>query len=66
MTQQLVVGVGGILIPAIELMYVNSAIQNIIKREEIEQLNNVITTSSSEGMVLMSNYLEQLKNKGLI
>ena len=66
LTQQLIRTVNGNVVPAIELMFVNNAIQNLIKRDEIDQINNVISTSSNEGMILMKNYIELLKSKGII
>ncbi|RMD77269.1 PilT/PilU family type 4a pilus ATPase [Candidatus Dojkabacteria bacterium] len=57
---------GNSMIPVIELLYVNHAIQNIIKQELFEQINNVISTSASEGMILFENYYNSLKAKNLI
>lgn len=66
LTQQLIRTINGGVVPAIELMFVNNAIQNLIKKDEIDQINNVITTSVNEGMISMSNYISLLKSKGVI
>lgn len=54
------------VLPALEVLFVNNAVQNLIKEQQIDQINNTIATSSSEGMVLMDSYKKALSSKGLI
>ncbi len=54
------------LAPAFEIMYLNSAIRNLIRENKIHQIDNVISTSSSEGMVSMNNSLLKLYSQGRI
>jgi twitching motility protein PilT len=51
---------------AVETMIVNSAIRNIIREAKVHQINNVIQTSASKGMMLMDDALAELYNKQLI
>ena len=54
----------GTLTPAFEIMYVNSAIKNLIRESKTHQIENVIQTSSAEGMIGMDAYIMTLVKKG--
>ena len=54
----------GALTPAFEIMYVNSAIKNLIRESKTHQIENVIQTSSAEGMIGMDAYIMSLVRKG--
>jgi len=54
----------GSLTPAFEIMYVNSAIKNLIRESKTHQIENVIQTSSAEGMIGMDAYILSLVKKG--
>lgn len=54
------------LVPAYEVLIVNSSISNLIREDKIMQIQNVISTGKSFGMKLMDTSLEELLNKGLI
>ncbi len=58
--QQLVPAVGGGRIAAREIMINNSAISNIIRVGNFEQIDTVLQTSLEEGMVTMDKALEKL------
>lgn len=65
-SQQLVPTIKGGLVPAFEIMFVNSAIRNMIRESKIHQIDNVIFTSASEGMVTMDSSLLKLYREGII
>lgn len=64
--QQLVTGVNGELIPAFEVLKVNSAVSNMIRDDKLPQLNNTMATSQAEGMFTMDSYLADLYKQGKI
>ncbi len=57
---------GSGLVPAYEILMVNSAVANMIRMGKIQQMNNAITTGKSDGMVLFDNSLEILVADGEI
>ncbi len=65
-SQQLLTAKDGRLAPAFEIMYLNSAIRNMIRENKIHQIDNVIATGMSEGMVSMNNSLLRLFQQGRI
>ncbi len=65
-SQQLLTTKDNRLAPAFEIMYLNNAIRNMIRENKIHQIDNVIATSMSEGMVSMNNSLLRLFQQGKI
>jgi twitching motility protein PilT len=65
-SQRLVPRVSGGLIPACELLINNKAVSNLIREKRTHELNTVIETSSSEGMIDMNRSLAELVNRGEI
>ena len=65
-SQQLVPTTDNRLTPAFELMMVNKAIRNLIRESKIHQIDNVISTGVSSGMVSMDNSLLKLFRDGII
>ena len=59
-SQQLVPGKHGGMVPAFEIMNMNSAIRNMIRDSKNYQIDNVIQTSASEGMLSMDQSLINL------
>lgn len=51
---------------AVEVLFTNNAIRNLIRDEKTHQLYNVIQTSAREGMVTMETSVKYLLNRGLI
>lgn len=51
---------------ACEIMVANSAVRNTIREGKTHQLNNIIQTSASEGMIAMDKVLAELVSKGEI
>jgi len=63
-TQRLLQNVNGGSIPAFEIMRVNNAISNIIREGKTHQIDGVIQTSASEGMIGMDAYILKLLKNG--
>ncbi len=51
---------------AVEIMFANSAIRNLIREGKIFQIYNIIQTNYNEGMTTMNNSLFKLIKKGAI
>lgn len=65
-SQQLLARVGGGRVAAREIMFVNSAISNLIRDGKTHQIYSVIQTSTQFGMKTMEQALKELYEKGLI
>jgi twitching motility protein PilT len=65
-SQRLLPQVEGGRIPAVELMIKNHAVENLIRENKSYQLDNVIETSSDQGMVTLDRSLAELVKKGKI
>ena len=65
-SQQLLPTTDGKVVPAFEIMMVNSAIRNLIRESKIHQIDNVITSSSANGSITMDTSLVNLYEKGQI
>ena len=65
-SQQLLPRVDGGLVAAREILINNTAIANLIKSGQVEQINTVIQTNQKEGMVTMNKSIDQLNCAGLI
>ncbi|MDP3954085.1 MAG: PilT/PilU family type 4a pilus ATPase [bacterium] len=63
-SQRLVPGIKGGLIPAVEVLIANPAVRTLIRERKFQQLNLVIDTSFEAGMISLNRYLANLvKNK---
>lgn len=65
-SQRLVQKVDGGRIPAIEVMIKNHAIENLIRENKSFQIDNVIETSSDQGMITIDKSLVELVRKGIV
>ena len=65
-TQRLLPNKTNGLVPAFEIMHINSAIRNLIRESKTHQIDNVIQTSSQEGMISMDGYILKLFKNGEI
>lgn len=65
-SQQLIPTISGGITPAFEIMLVNGAIRNMIRESKVHQIDTVIYSSASEGMVTMDSSLLDLFKKGII
>jgi twitching motility protein PilT len=65
-SQRLIPKIDGGRIPAVEIMVRTHAIGNLIREGKDYQIDNVIETSSENGMVSMDKSLANLVNQGLI
>ena len=65
-SQQLLPGVDGVLVPAFEIMHMNSAIRSMIRDSKTHQIDNAITTGSADGMISMDQSILSLFREGKI
>jgi len=63
-SQRLIPRISGGLIPAYELLIVNTAVRNLIREGRTHELDIVIETSSSEGMISLNSSLLNLVRSG--
>jgi len=65
-SQQLLPKENGGLVPAFEIMHLNSAIRNLIRDSKTHQIDAIIQSSSSEGMVSIDSSIFNLYEKKAI
>lgn len=65
-SQRLIPGVRGGLVPAVEILIANAAVKNLIRENKTEQLNVIIDTSEEIGMISMNKSLAGLVKEGEI
>lgn len=65
-SQQLLRGVDGTLVPAFEVMTATPAIRNLLRESKGHQLDTVISTASEQGMVTMDQSILTLVQAGRI
>ncbi len=64
--QQLLPDTRGNLVPAFEIMHMNSAIRTLIRDNKSHQIDNAITAGAKEGMISMEQALRALYREGRI
>lgn len=65
-SQRLLPREGGGRVPALELLFANDAIRNLIREGKTYQIDNVLQTSAQQGMWLIEMHLLRLLQQGLI
>ncbi|MEK7616158.1 MAG: PilT/PilU family type 4a pilus ATPase [Patescibacteria group bacterium] len=65
-SQRLIPGMRGGLIPAVEVMIASTAVRNLIRESKIEQLNLAIETGAQAGMISLNQSLALLVRNKLI
>lgn len=65
-SQRLLPRAGGGRIPAVEIMYKNHAIENLIREGKVHQIDSVIETSLKEGMLSLDRSLADLVRRGSV
>jgi twitching motility protein PilT len=65
-SQRLISQIGGGRIPAVEIMFKNNAVENLIRENKAYQIDNVIETSLKEGMISLDKSLLDLVQRGLV
>ena len=65
-SQQLLPDQRGGLVPAYEIMHMNSAIRSLIRDSKNHQIDNAIASGSAEGMVSMDQSILELYRRGAI
>lgn len=63
-SQRLIPRVSGGLVPAYELLINNKAVANLIREKRTHEINTVIETGSTEGMIDMNRSLAELVARG--
>ena len=63
-SQRLLPRVGGGRIPAVEIMFANNAVSNLIRENKTHQLNLIIETSLESGMISLDRSLAELVRRG--
>lgn len=53
-------------VAAFEVMIANSAVKNLIRENKIPQIQSLIQVGSKDGMILMSDYVNNLVLRGLV
>ena len=65
-SQQLLPDQQGDLVPACEIMHANSAIRSLIRDNKNHQIDSVIASSGSEGMISMDQAVREMYRQGRI
>ena len=65
-SQQLLPGTSGNLVPAFEIMHMNNAIKSLIRDNKSHQINNAIAAGANEGMLSMDQSILTLCKNGEI
>ena len=65
-SQQLIPDVHGGMIPACEILHLNSAVRSMIRDNRNHQIDNVIASGGREGMISMDQAIAQLYQQGEI
>ena len=65
-SQQLIPTVDGGVVPAFEIMVVNTAIRNMIRESKVHQIETVLYSSANDGMMTMDGSLLKLYQEGRI
>lgn len=65
-SQRLLPQIAGGRIPAVEIMFKNHAVENLIRENKVHQLDSVIETSMKEGMVSLDRSLADLVRRGIV
>ena len=65
-SQQLLPTVRGDIVPAFEIMRLNSAIRTMIREAKLHQVESVMLSGAKEGMVTMDTSLKRLYDEGVI
>ncbi|HPN96234.1 MAG TPA: type IV pilus twitching motility protein PilT [Candidatus Moranbacteria bacterium] len=65
-SQRLISRIDGGRVPAVEIMLKNHAVENLIRENKSYQIDNVIETSSDQGMISMDKSLASLVKQGIV
>ena len=65
-SQQLLPGTNGELVPAFEIMHLNNAIRNLVRDSRIHQIDAAIQSGAGEGMLSMDDSILRLAQSGKI
>jgi twitching motility protein PilT len=54
------------MVPVQEILLTNTAVENVIRENKLNQLNNTIYTNRTMGMQVLEDHIVYLASKGLI
>ncbi|MDO8443467.1 MAG: type IV pilus twitching motility protein PilT [Candidatus Azambacteria bacterium] len=63
-SQRLLPRIGGGRVPAVEIMFANNAVSNLIRENKTHQLDLIIETSLESGMISLNRSLAELVRRG--
>ena len=53
-------------VAAREVLFINGSVANLIREGKVHQINNTISSSSNQGMILMDDSLLNLHKEGIV
>lgn len=65
-SQRLLPQIAGGRVPAIEIMFKNHAVENLIRENKVHQIDSVIETSLKESMISLDRSLADLVRRGVV
>lgn len=65
-SQRLLPQLSGGRVPALEIMFMNHAVENLIRENKTHQIDSVIETSLKEGMISLDRSLADLVRRGIV
>jgi len=65
-SQQLVPGIDGKMVPVFEIMHMTAASRTLVREAKTHQINALIASSATDGMISMDSNLSRLCNEGAI
>ena len=65
-SQQMLPDISGNIVPAFEVMHINTAIRTMIRDNKVHQIENSIAAGRNEGMLTMDSSILGLYKEGLI
>ena len=65
-SQRLLPQLSGGRVPALEIMFMNHAVENLIRENQTHQIDSVIETSLKEGMISLDRSLADLVRRGVV
>ena len=64
--QQLLPKVGGGRVAAVEIVFANAAVSNLIRRGKIQQITSIVQGGAKQGMIDMDTAIRALYEQGLV
>ena len=65
-SQQMIPTIDGKNIPVFEVINLNNAVRNMIRESKIHQIDSIITSNTSDGLIGMDKQILELVQKGIV